>query len=88
MIYLYYCFYNIAWPGLLVSYTVEICPYNGHAKGMCVVCVAIDAALFFNTYINPIALSHIHCKYYIVFVSENNYLCLKLIHWLLVVRLA
>lgn len=44
MIYLYYLFYNIAWSGLLVSYTVEILPYSLRAKGMTVMWFCIDAA--------------------------------------------
>ena len=35
MIFLYYTFYNIAWSGLLVGYTVEILPYSIRAKAMC-----------------------------------------------------
>ncbi|KAF5856058.1 hypothetical protein ETB97_007979 [Aspergillus alliaceus] len=67
MIYIYYCFYNIAWSGLLVGYTVEILPYSIRAKGMTVVWLCIDAALFFNQYINPIALDNLGWKYYIFY---------------------
>ncbi|OOO09787.1 sugar transporter [Aspergillus oryzae] len=67
MIYIYYVFYNIAWSGLLVGYTVEILPYSIRAKGMTVVWFCIDAALFFNQYINPIALDNIGWKYYIFY---------------------
>jgi len=69
MIFLYYTFYNIAWSGLLVGYTVEILPFSIRAKGMCYMFAMVDLALFFNTYINPIALDHIGWKYYIVYVS-------------------
>lgn len=69
MIFLYYTFYNIAWSGLLVGYTVEILPYSIRAKGMCYVFVMVDLALFFNTYVNPIALDHIGWKYYIVYCA-------------------
>lgn len=31
-IFIYYCFYNMAWSGLLVGYAVEILPYNIRAK--------------------------------------------------------
>ncbi|KAE8150902.1 general substrate transporter [Aspergillus avenaceus] len=67
MIYIYYVFYNIAWSGLLVGYTVEILPYSIRAKGMTMVWLCIDAALFFNQYINPIALDNIGWKYYIFY---------------------
>jgi len=66
-IFIYYVFYNTAWSGLLVGYSVEILPYNIRAKGMTVLWFAIDAVLFFNQYVNPIALRKIHWKYYIVY---------------------
>ncbi|KKK16915.1 hexose transporter protein [Aspergillus rambellii] len=67
MIYVYYLFYNIAWSGLLVGYTVEILPYSLRAKGMTVVWLCVDIALFFNQYVNPIALDNIDWKYYIFY---------------------
>jgi MFS family permease len=87
MIYVYYLFYNIAWSGLLVGYTVEILPYSIRAKGMTVMWFCIDAArkcfffnpglssgqfltiylVFFNQYVNPIALDNIGWKYYIFY---------------------
>ncbi|KAF2192874.1 MFS transporter [Zopfia rhizophila CBS 207.26] len=67
MIYLYYTSYNVAWSGLLVGYTVEILPFSIRAKGMCYMFAFVDIALFFNTYVNPIALNHIKWRYYIVY---------------------
>ncbi|EOD45692.1 putative hexose transporter protein [Neofusicoccum parvum UCRNP2] len=67
MIFLYYVCYNMAWSGLLVGYAVEILPYNIRAKGMCIVWFTVDAALFINTYVNPVALDAIGWKYYIVY---------------------
>jgi len=67
MIFMYYVFYNLAWSGLLVGYSVEILPYNIRAKGMTAMFLCVDLALFFNQYINPIALKHIEWKYYIVY---------------------
>jgi len=60
MIYIYYFWYNIAWSGMLVGYTVEILPYNIRAKGLTVMFLMVDIALFFNQYVNPIALD---CKH-------------------------
>lgn len=71
MIFLYYVCYNMAWSGLLVGYAVEILPYNIRAKGMCIVWFTVDAALFINTYVNPVALDNIGWKYYIVYVSSS-----------------
>lgn len=67
MIYLYYTCYNIAWSGLLVGYSVEILPYNIRAKGLTVMFLMVDIALFFNQYVNPIALKNIQWKYYIFY---------------------
>ncbi|KAF2870055.1 putative transporter [Massariosphaeria phaeospora] len=69
MIFVYYGFYNAAWSGLLVGYTVEILPFSIRAKGMCYMFAFVDIALFFNTYVNPIALDHIGWKYYIVYCA-------------------
>jgi len=67
MIFLYYVFYNMAWSGLLVGYSAEILPYSIRAKGMTLMFLMVDIALFFNQYVNPIALKHIGWKYYIVY---------------------
>ncbi|OJJ45280.1 hypothetical protein ASPZODRAFT_69557 [Penicilliopsis zonata CBS 506.65] len=66
-IFIYYCCYDCAWTGLLVGYSVEILPYRIRAKGMVMMFLSVDAALFFNTYVNPIALNHLDWKYYIVY---------------------
>ncbi|KAK3677726.1 hypothetical protein LTR78_002576 [Recurvomyces mirabilis] len=67
MIYIYYVFYNMAWSGLLVGYGAEILPYNIRAKGLTIMFLMVDIALFFNQYVNPIALNDIEWKYYIVY---------------------
>ncbi|RFU33770.1 hypothetical protein B7463_g2584, partial [Scytalidium lignicola] len=66
-IFIYYVFYNSAWSGLLVGYGVEILPYRLRAKGITLMFLCVDAALFFNSYVNPVALSHLNWKYYIVY---------------------
>lgn len=66
-IFLYYVFYNCAWSGLLVGYAVEILPYKLRAKGLTLMFLAVDLALFFNSYVNPIALQKLDWKYYIVY---------------------
>jgi len=67
MIFLYYVFYNMAWSGLLVGYGVEILPYNIRAKGLTIMFLAVDLSLFFNQYVNPVALKHLNWKYYIFY---------------------
>jgi len=66
-IFLFYMFYNTAWSGLLVGYTVEILPYEIRARGLAVMFLFVQLALFFNNYVNPVALSSISWKYYCVF---------------------
>lgn len=41
-------FYNIAWSGLLVAYTVEIMPYKLRAKGLMLMNFWVQVALVFN----------------------------------------
>ncbi|KAG4418078.1 hypothetical protein IFR04_008815 [Cadophora malorum] len=66
-IFIYYVFYNCAWSGLLVGYAVEILPYKLRAKGLTLMFLAVDLSLFFNSYVNPVALDALKWKYYIVY---------------------
>ncbi|KAJ6448269.1 hexose transporter [Mycena sanguinolenta] len=76
-IFLYYASYDIAFTPLLVTYTLEILPYNVRAKGFTIFNFTCSIALIFNQYINPIALvtnrrcflatANIDWKYYIVY---------------------
>lgn len=45
-------FYNLAWSGLLIGYTVEILPYKLRAKGLMLMNVFVQAALMFNQYVD------------------------------------
>ncbi|KAF8464659.1 general substrate transporter [Kalaharituber pfeilii] len=67
-IFLFYTFYNLAWSGLLVGYTVEILPFEIRARGMAVMFFFVNVALFFNNYVNPVAMDAINWRYYIVYV--------------------
>ena len=53
----------------MVAYPVEIWPYRLRSRGLTVTLVATVLAVFFNIFINPIALGAIGWKYYIVFVA-------------------
>lgn len=68
MIFLFYAFYDIAFTPLIVTYTVEILPFALRAKGFTVFNFSLTLSLIFNQYINPIALSALGWKYYIVYV--------------------
>lgn len=47
---------SIAFTPLIVSYTIEILPYQLRAKGFTVFNFALSLSLIFNQYVNPIAL--------------------------------
>ncbi|KAJ5618983.1 hypothetical protein N7510_002967 [Penicillium lagena] len=66
-IFLYYIAYNIGYSGLLVSYSSEILPYHLRAKGLTLMFFCVDLSLWFNQYVNPIAIEAIQWKYYIVY---------------------
>ncbi|KAL1606713.1 hypothetical protein SLS60_004120 [Paraconiothyrium brasiliense] len=66
-LYIYYGFYDIAFTPLVVSYPAEIWPYHLRARGIALTQMSTYVALFFNTFVNPIALDAIGWKYYVVF---------------------
>lgn len=72
MIFIYYAFYNIALSPHLVSYTVEILPFNIRAKGLVIMALAVNISLIFNQYVNPIALDSLGWKYYIVYCCVSG----------------
>lgn len=67
MLFLYYGSYDIAFTPLLFSYPVEIWQYSLRARGVVVTALFTNIAIFFNIFVNPIALGAIAWKYYIVF---------------------
>ena len=64
----YFLGYDIALTPLVVSYPVEIWPYQLRARGLAVCQITSLGAIFFNTFVNPVALEAIAWKYYFVFV--------------------
>ncbi|TEA16386.1 Lactose permease [Colletotrichum sidae] len=67
-LFIYFLGYDIALTPLVVSYPVEIWTYQLRARGLAVCQMVSLGAIFFNTFINPIALDAIQWKYYFVFV--------------------
>ena len=51
---------------------VEIFPFQQRSKGIAVEQLAVRCAVFVNTYVNPIALSSIGWKYYIVYCVSSS----------------
>jgi sugar porter (SP) family MFS transporter len=76
MLFLYYGFYDIAYTPLIASYPVEIWPYELRSRGVVITHAATYAALFFNLFINPIALTAIAWRYYIVYVVILIVICI------------
>ncbi|KAI1766025.1 MFS general substrate transporter [Hypoxylon sp. FL1150] len=66
-IFVYSPFYNIGWNSLQYTYMVELFPYQQRAKGLSVEQLTTRFAVFFNTYVNPIAMDRIGWKYYVVY---------------------
>ncbi|SPO02018.1 probable hexose transporter [Cephalotrichum gorgonifer] len=64
--FLYGVFYDVK-AGLMANYTTEILPYGLRAKGFTWLNFCVSAALFFNQYINAIALEALAWKYYLVY---------------------
>ncbi|KAH0835885.1 hexose transporter [Lanmaoa asiatica] len=67
-IFLFSSAYALAFSPLVISYTVEILPFNLRAKGLCIFNFVVSLALIFNQYVNPIALGALGWKYYLVYV--------------------
>ncbi|EKG10305.1 Sugar/inositol transporter [Macrophomina phaseolina MS6] len=67
-LFIFYAGYDIALTPLLVAYPCEIWPFQLRSKGNAVNYVTTVSAIFFNTFVNPIALDAIGWKYYIVFI--------------------
>jgi len=78
-IFLFYAAYDIAFTPLIVSYTVEILPYNLRAKGFNIFHFVVSLALIFNQYVNPIALDALSWKYYVSFRRDRQYSFLSVV---------
>jgi hypothetical protein len=50
------------------AYPCEIWPYRLRSRGLIVTLTTSVVAIFFNTFVNPIALERIGWKYYFVFI--------------------
>ncbi|ORY58869.1 general substrate transporter [Pseudomassariella vexata] len=67
-LFVFFAGYDIALSPFLTAYPCEIWPFRLRSRGLTVTWVASITAIFFNTFVNPIALATIGWKYYIVFV--------------------
>ncbi|KAL3419463.1 hexose transporter protein [Phlyctema vagabunda] len=76
MIFIFYGAAGLAWPGLTVSYTVEILPYQIRAKGLTLCFVFTSLSGVFNQYVNPVGLDSLAWKYYFVYIAVLVIECL------------
>lgn len=52
----------------MAAYTTEILPYRFRAKGYVWLNFSVSCSLFFNQYVNAIALEKLAWKYYLVYI--------------------
>ncbi|KAL7656176.1 hypothetical protein ACMYSQ_005290 [Aspergillus niger] len=67
-LFIFFSGYCIALTPFLTSYPCEIWPFRLRSRGLTVTWVATIVGMFFNTFVNPIALDAIEWRYYIVFI--------------------
>jgi MFS family permease len=63
-----YGFFSLAFTPLVVAYPVEIWPYQLRSRDLATMLMSTVTAVFFNIFVNPIALDSIQWRYYLVFV--------------------
>lgn len=68
-LFLFFAFYCIVFTPLIVSYTCEIWPFSYRAKGVSMCQITTQLAIFFNIFVNPIALDAISWRLYIVYCA-------------------
>ncbi|KAG2351890.1 hypothetical protein BDR07DRAFT_1440973 [Suillus spraguei] len=64
---MFFFFYDLAYTPMVISYTLEILPYNIRARGLAIMNFTAYLSNAFNVFVNPWALGAIGWKYYLVF---------------------
>ncbi|KAG1750805.1 hypothetical protein EDB19DRAFT_1629015 [Suillus lakei] len=67
LIFMFFFFYDFAYTPMLVSYTLEILPYNIRARGLAIMNFFAYLSNAFNAFVNPWALDAMGWKYYLVY---------------------
>jgi hypothetical protein len=67
LIFMFFFFYDFAYTPMIVSYTLEILPYNIRARGLAIMNFSAYLSNTFNVFVNPWALDAIGWKYYLVY---------------------
>ncbi|KAJ4207088.1 hypothetical protein NW759_014086 [Fusarium solani] len=78
MIFLFYGVAGAAWPGLTVSYTVEILPYSIRAKGLTLCFCFTALSGVFNQWVNPLGLQQLEWRFYFVYIAVLVIECLTI----------
>ncbi|KFY58127.1 hypothetical protein V497_05059 [Pseudogymnoascus sp. VKM F-4516 (FW-969)] len=58
-VWLFGCFYDIGWSGLLVAYALEVLPFHLRAKGMMIMNITVQAILALSNQTNLVAWTHL-----------------------------
>ncbi|TKX27040.1 lactose permease-like protein 1 [Elsinoe australis] len=66
-VFLFQTFYTIAWLNLVVTYPLEILPYNLRAKGWSYVLLVIFVSGIYGNYINPVGIENLGWRFYIYY---------------------
>ncbi|KAJ8114437.1 hypothetical protein OPT61_g3684 [Boeremia exigua] len=74
-LFIFFAGYDIALTPLLTAYPCEIWPYRLRSHGLTVMWLTAVAVIFFNTFVNPVALEAIGWKYYFVFIVILIVMC-------------
>ncbi|KAJ8585741.1 general substrate transporter [Rhizopogon salebrosus TDB-379] len=67
LIFIFYFFYDFAYTPMLISYTLEILPYNIRAKGLAIMNLAVYVTNASSSYANPLAFDAMGWKYYLIY---------------------
>ncbi|RFU25407.1 hypothetical protein B7463_g10929, partial [Scytalidium lignicola] len=78
MLFIYDAFYDFSYTPLVVAYPAEIWPYELRSCGIAISQMANFGALFFNAFVNSIALANIAWKYYIVYIGILILICITI----------
>lgn len=61
--------YDFAYMPLFIAYPAEILPFQLRAKGLAITLTTDSLACFFNQYVNPVAFSALHWRYFSIYVG-------------------
>lgn len=69
MLFLFCGSYDFAYMPLFIAYPAEILPFQLRAKGLAITLTTDSLACFFNQYVNPVAFSVLHWRYFSLYLG-------------------